>query len=79
MTLYPERGIKVGVYSGTNGVISKIREKHGVEEMAEQSTDAMMESLMNWLSDPIVVLILSFIATGFVIRKVSAFLESRKK
>ncbi len=47
--------------------------------MPEQNTEAMMESLMNWLSDPIVVLILSFIVTGFVIRKVSAFLDSKKK
>jgi hypothetical protein len=47
--------------------------------MPEQKTEAMMESLMGWLSDPIVVLILSFMATAFVIRRVNAYLNSKKK
>ncbi|MBE9528618.1 MAG: hypothetical protein IME99_05215 [Proteobacteria bacterium] len=47
--------------------------------MPEQKTEAIMESLMNWLSDPIVILILSFMVTGFVIRRVNAFLNSKKK
>lgn len=47
--------------------------------MPDEKTEAMMESLMGWLSDPIVILILSFMATGFVIRKVNAYLNSKKK